>query len=281
MKSKYKSIILYSPFLICFLILSPLFSEAVLLKDGKIVSGKILNKTEEGIIIVEDGIKKTIPSSLIRKITFKSRKELEEELEKGKSKKGNTNPETNLEEKNNSVQQIESIPSRTKILFYSALFPGLGQYKEGRKKASYYWFGGFATFLIATSVLYEEGISQRRIYEKSSSEFVNNALIFNSLGVLNSSNLNLYYLLETRNIGNERASMLSSANLVNSVSSLFLTFYLVNILDSYLFYPTEKKSISIKLIPELIPAASSQDSMAQTNFLSRHPYIQVQWEYRF
>ncbi|TGL57847.1 hypothetical protein EHQ58_10560 [Leptospira ognonensis] len=284
MKSKYKSFVLYSTMLVCFLVLSPAFSETILLKNGQILSGKILDQNLKDIVLQEeDGTKKSIPSYLIRKITFKTKKEVEEELVKEKLKKAKTNLEKNSDVTPIIIEKpdVEIIPSRTRILLYSAILPGLGQYKEGRRRASYYWFGSLAALTVASAALYEDAASKRRTYEKTSMEFGNNTFIFSNLGILNSSNQDVYNLLESRNISNDRKAMLSAANLVNSASSLFLAFYLANLLDAYLFYPTDKQSISIKVIPELMPMTFSQAPIIQTNSVSRIPYIQVQWEYRF
>ncbi|MCZ8239530.1 MAG: DUF5683 domain-containing protein [Leptospiraceae bacterium] len=284
MKSKNKSFVLYSTFLVCFLVLSPAFSETILLKNGQILSGKILDQNQKDVVLQEeDGTKKSIPSYFIRKITFKTKKEVKEELVKEKLKNARTNLEKNSDVTPLIMEKsdVEIIPSRTRILLYSAILPGLGQHKEGRRRASYYWFGSLAALTIASAALYDDAASKRRTYEKTSMEFVNNTFILSNLGILNSSNQNVYNLLESRNISDGRTSMLSAVDLVNSVSSLILAFYLANLLDAYLFYPTEKQSISIKVIPELIPRTFSQAPMVQTDFVSRIPYIQVQWDYRF
>ncbi len=284
MQSKYKSYVLYSTLLVCFLVLSPAFSETIILKNGQILSGKVLDQNLKDVVLQEeDGTKKSIPSYLIRKITYKSKKEVEEELLKEKLKNAKTNLEKNSDVTPIIIEKpdVEIIPSRTAILLYSAILPGLGQYKEGRRRASYYWFGSLAALTIASAALYEDAAFKRKTYEKTSMEFANNTFIFSSLGILNSSNQNVYNLLESRNISEDRTSMLSAANLVNSVSSVFLAFYVANLLDAYLFYPTEKQSISIKVIPELMPRTFSQSSIAHTDSVSRIPNIQVQWEYRF
>ncbi len=113
--------------LVCFLVLSPAFSETILLKNGQILTGKILDQNLKDVVLQEeDGTKKSIPSYLIRKITFKTKKEVEEELVKEKLKKAKTNLEKNSDVTPIIIEkpEVEIIPSRTRILLYSAILPG-------------------------------------------------------------------------------------------------------------------------------------------------------------
>jgi len=250
-----------------------LFSETILLKNGNIITAKVIEQNSKEITIkADDGKVQKFSKNAILKVIYKNidakeaqRIKQEEEqklLDKNKSATDKKLAEDALKKKQEEEDQKkqQATPySRTQLVLRSMVLPGWGQYKENRTVPA----------IVYPSIL---AISIFGAYEKNR-EYRNAARDFNNLNspyyvptpssaiLLNPASAYIYNLsFEAQREAVDRHRKMRNSYLLGA-----LLIYLLNIADTAYFY--DSGSVSRGLIFDYTPLARKSqigDKMAES-----------------
>lgn len=229
----------------------PIFAESVVMRNGKVIKGKVLTQNSKTITIrTSDGQSQTIYKTKIFKVLYQdieeheAKKLIAEDNQKQKKedipKKEITKEEPKKEEptllpkKPTEEKEIQTIShrenrSRWSIVWRSAVLPGWGQYKADQKLWAYTEGGLFWASVIGAGLSYEQASLAKHHYHSQVRRMDLEFLFFPNF-ISNPTLSDLYY--SQREKANYHA--LQGSNSAAKVSAGVVgIFYLANLVHSY------------------------------------------------
>lgn len=138
-------------------------AETVTLRNGETLVGPILSQNAHSVTIRVNGQTRTILKTNVRRITY-------DDGRPAFLPKTTSTPKTSDKKQSPAVQSSHpaqtSLPgNRQALLWRSAVLPGWGQHKDGRRIAGYVWGAGFGIAVLGAAEQSSNISTKRRAYE--------------------------------------------------------------------------------------------------------------------
>lgn len=225
-----------------------LLADTIVLRNGQILSATVIDQKQNEVTIkLPDGERIIYQKNEIIKISYKSVKEVREEIsQEVKEVQAVYEPkEKNVAFSELVIEKETSEISRSHTFLYSALLPGLGQFRQKRQKSACFWFGSLAVMTVATIHYRNDYTSKREIYDQS----VRDSFLYPYAVTVNSPVTSqesgwLLAAYQNKLLSTQKNMRRASVN-ADSATGLLLAFYLSNLTDVIVFHPARNQTISL------------------------------------